>query len=72
MIGYPTAGLDLGRRHGSWRPVLLATASLTFAVLVGLAYAVLARRRRRRRRLAFDSAPATESMAEPEAVHLTA
>jgi len=70
MIGYPTAGLDLGRRHGSWRPVLLATASLTLAVLVGLAYAALARRRRRR--LAFDSAPATESMAEPEAAHLTA
>ena len=47
MIGYPATDLDLGNQHGSWRPVLLAIAGLTLAVLVGLAPAFLVRRRRR-------------------------
>ncbi len=70
MIGYPTTGLDPGRRHGPWRPVLLAIASLTLAVLIGLAYASLAQRRRRRR-LPQDNAPTAPSTSEPEAVNVT-
>jgi putative intracellular protease/amidase len=48
MIGYPTTDLDLHRGNTAVRTVLLAIASLTLAVLVGLAPASIARRRRRR------------------------
>ena len=46
MIGYPATDLNLGNAHESWRPVLLAIAALTVAVLVGLTPAFLVRRRR--------------------------
>lgn len=71
MVGYPTTDLNLGNQHRSWRAVLLGIASLALAVLVGLLPATLTRRRRRRR-LPRDSAPTTDSMAEPEAVNVTA
>ena len=48
MIGYPATDLNLGNAHESWRPVLLAIAALTVAILVGLTPAFLVRRRRSR------------------------
>jgi putative intracellular protease/amidase len=68
MIGYPTTGLDLGSQHRSWRPVLLAIASLALVVLVGLSPAFLVRRRRRSRRA---STSGTVFVSEPAAVDVT-
>jgi putative intracellular protease/amidase len=47
MIGYPTTGVDLHSAHTAMRTILLALASLTLAVLIGLAPASITRRRRR-------------------------
>jgi putative intracellular protease/amidase len=49
MVGYPTTGLHLGDRRQFPRTVLLAVATLVFAVLVGLAPGWVLRRRRRLR-----------------------
>lgn len=48
MIGYPTRDLGLHGGHRDWRPILLTTAAVALAVLVGGAPAHLVRRRRRR------------------------
>jgi hypothetical protein len=48
MIGYPTTHLELPSGHLPWRTVLLASAVLALAVLIGRAPARLARRWRRR------------------------
>jgi putative intracellular protease/amidase len=47
MIGYPTTDVDLQGGRTSVRTVLLAVATLTIAVLLGLAPASITRRRRR-------------------------
>ena len=47
MIGYPATDVDLQNGHTTVRTVLLALASLTLAVLVGLTPALISRRRRR-------------------------
>ena len=66
MIGYPATGLNLGNAHESWRPVLLAMAGLTVAVLVGLTPAFLVRRRRRSGNQA-GSLPVASSASDSEA-----
>ena len=66
MIGYPATDLNLGNAHESWRPVLLAIAALTVAVLVGLTPAFLVRRRRRRGNQA-GSLPIASSASDSEA-----
>ena len=47
MIGYPTTGVNLHRGHTAPRTLLLALASLTLAVLVGLIPVWISRHRRR-------------------------
>jgi putative intracellular protease/amidase len=70
MVGYPTAGLDLGDQQQVPRPVLLGLAGLALAVLIGLTPGRLLRGRRRFR--PQDVSSTTDSTEKAESVGLTA